>query len=209
MFKELYFLGKQCSSGHVNPSPSVQLLFFTCLCSFLVKVVNIKKKKWSILDYLFILLSFSIVFKIKFPPKWPFQLEALYLDIHILGFLEWYISEIIIFYCTKQRPSFLGIFHGCLFISFKSSLKLKTQKIMPINSIFSHYHWTKQNFENLFCYHSCLLPKNLSSSTCCLWLSIYRTLKLGWEGLFESKTKWVSQNCYSVWWITRACLFCF
>ena len=140
--------------------------------------------------YLFGAVS-MVIKRTSFPPKRPLQLQALYLEIRKLDIFQFYIFKIIIVYCTK----------GCLVEVFllllKSSIKLKNTWNIARRTNFEHYRWKKQGFENLryrFATTPFLYLKKNVPSTCHLWFLRYRTQSYGYEGFFESKTEWVSQN---------------
>ena len=91
-------------------------------------------------------------------------------------FSKCYISETIIVYCTiSQCLIFLEFFMDIFLMILKVHLSLKTYNILLITP-------DQKNFENVrHCFVTTprLFQKNILSSTCCLWLSKYRTLKLG------------------------------
>lgn len=104
---------------------------------------------------------FSVISMVIGKPVSTWKLETTvekvekFLDIHMSDFFDWYISEIIMVYCTKQCLLFRNYLQT-LFIAFYRLLKIKDKKNCPYN-IFLILPMNKKIFwksEKRFCYLS-------------------------------------------------------
>ena len=59
-----------------------------------------------------------------------------------------------------------------------------------------------KNSEQRFAITPLLFQTYFSPSTCCWWLSRYKTQRSVYKGFFESKAEWFSRNYYPAWKIT-------
>ena len=98
-------------------------------------------------NYLFY-SSFHGDTKTNSPKKRAFKLEPLYLDIHMSDLFKWHIfvsSSFAVQYIFSFFWNYSRMFFYCL-LNF--TLVKNTWKIDCV-TIFWHYRWAKQNFENL------------------------------------------------------------
>ena len=148
------------------------------------------------------------------PKEWSFQLQVLYLEIFMLDFFDYRIFEMTIVWYT--RPCFFKLFSDVF--ALNSSLWSKTHETVSwhYNKKHMKLFFDKKNqlcldiivsetkfwkYETFFLLPTTrfLFQTHQSPSICCCCLWEYRSSKTCYKGFFESKTKWVFQNCYSVW----------
>ena len=99
--------------------------------------------------------------------------------------------EIHLLECTKRCLISYKSFSEHFF-ALKSSHWSKNRKNIALQTIFSHYHCPKQNFEILghpVVITPLLFQTDLSTSICSWWLSSFRTSKAGYESFLRIKNE--------------------